>query len=173
MTRLPGSKRTLLAFILTWLLLAAAPAAADKLQGRVSWVYDGDTIKVAHVGKVRLLGIDVPEREASRRDRYFRRWHVPPATLRRIHARALQRAIELSYHKTVTLETDRETHDAYGRLLAYVTLPGGRMLNRVLLEEGYAVVYRRFDFRLKEDFLRAEQKARRAGMGLWGKDSDE
>ncbi|MEJ2700672.1 MAG: thermonuclease family protein, partial [Desulfuromonadales bacterium] len=64
---------------------------------------------------------------------------------------------------------DHDERDRYGRLLAYVVLPDGRMLNRLLLEKGYAAVYRRFDFRLKQDFLRAEADARRRQVGLWQK----
>ena len=58
----------------------------------------------------------------------------------------------------------------YGRLLAYVYLPDGRLLNRMLLEQGLAAVYRKFTFRMKTDFLTAEQQARQAGIGLWKKD---
>ncbi len=48
-----------------------------------------------------------------------------------------------------------------------VTLSDGRMLNRELLKEGLALVYRRFDFQLKDDFLRSEAAARGAERGLW------
>jgi micrococcal nuclease len=67
----------------------------------------------------------------------------------------------------VTLTFDHERHDRYGRTLAYVTLADGRLLNRLLLEEGHAIVYRRFDFRLKNDFLAAEERARGKGAGMW------
>lgn len=143
-----------------------ATANPDQL-GKVTWVYDGDTIEVAGSGKVRLLGIDVPERKASTRDRYFTRQGITPLTLRNIHAMARDLVIEQSYGQTVALTTERPARDAYGRLLAYVTLPDGRMLNRILLEQGCAVVYRRFNFSLKKEFLQAEAEARRNRRGMW------
>jgi len=49
-------------------LLLSLPAAADTLQGRVVRVVDGDTVvvltdKVQH--KIRLMGIDAPERKQA------------------------------------------------------------------------------------------------------------
>jgi len=155
---------SLLCLLFSAVLATAAPAQC----GRVTWVHDGDTIEVAGIGKVRLLGIDVPERKTSPRDRYFTRQGVTPSTLRNIHAMARDLVIELSYGQSISLTTEHPTHDAYGRLLAYVTLPDGRMLNRILLEKGCAVVYRRFDFSLKKDFLQAENEARRTKRGMWG-----
>lgn len=165
----PHGRRAVLLFgLLLWLLLAGS-AAAQQLHGRVTWVYDGDTVKVAGVGKVRLLGIDAPEHEDSPRDRYLMRQGVRRATLRRIAREALRFNIAALKGRTVLLQTDRDLRDRYGRLLAYLTLPDGRLLNRLLLEKGLAVVYRRFDFRLKRDFLRAEAQARHRHAGLWAK----
>jgi len=149
------------------LLLLVAPAWALDTQGKVTWVYDGDTLKVAGVGKVRLIGIDAPEHEDSSRDRFYRRWHIPPRTLREIAAAGLKFQIKTVKGKIVRLTFDREKHDKYDRTLAYVILPDGRMLNRVLLEKGYATVFRRYDFRLKGEFLEAEERARENRVGLW------
>jgi micrococcal nuclease len=158
------------AFIVVFLLLTvAAKAWAADLRGKVEWIYDGDTIKVAGVGKVRLLGIDSPESEAGGRDRFFVKVGGNGERLRRMAGEALRFNIREVKGKEVRLELDHEPRDAYGRLLAYVILPDGRLLNRVLLEKGYAVVYRRFDFRMKRDFLAAEEDARRRKIGLWAK----
>jgi len=163
--RFPG--RALLAAL--FLLALAAAAGADDLRGRVEWVYDGDTIRVAGVGKVRLIGIDTPEHEAGPRDRFFVKLGGNGSTLRRVAGEALRFNIEQTKGREVRLTTDRQRRDGYGRLLAYVALPDGRLLNRLLLEKGYAVVYRRFDFARKEDFLAAEAQAKRQGAGLWGR----
>lgn len=158
----------ILPVLLFCLFFTGSQALADtKLQGRVTWVYDGDTIYVAGVGKVRLLGIDVPEKEASPRDRYLCRRGVAPATLRRIHNHAHTFLLDHALGQNVFLSTEPPERDTYGRLLAYVILPDDNMLNRLLLERGLAVVYRRFDFSGKEDFLRAEKEARLAGRGVW------
>ncbi len=153
--------------LLLCILLLPTLSAAESLSGRVKWIYDGDTIEVAGIGTVRLLGIDAPEHEASQRDRYYQRWGIEPATLRRIHKEGKSYLIETLTGQTVMLETEQEQRDRYNRLLAYVYLPDGRLLNRLLLEKGYAVVYRRFDFALKSDFLTAEEPARCHKLGLW------
>ena len=82
-------------------LICPAPSASGrsapgrrKLRGRVHWIYDGDTLKVAGVGKVRLLGIDAPEHEDSPRDRYYLRQGIPRKRLRRIARKALRFNIE-------------------------------------------------------------------------------
>lgn len=151
------------------LLAVAAGAGAGELRGRAEWIYDGDTIRVAGVGKVRLLGIDTPEREASDKDRFFVKLGGNGKALRRIAGEALRFNIATVKGKEVRLTLDHEKRDAYGRLLAYVVLPDGRLLNRLLLEKGYAVVFRRYDFRLKEEFLAAEERARDMKVGLWAR----
>ena len=156
-------------FVLLVVLLLGTvlSVAAAEVRGRVSWIYDGDTVKVDGVGKVRLLGIDTPEKMASERDKSFRRVGVASRQLRRGAKRATDFLLRTAKGQVVTLTFDRDQKDHYGRTLAYVTLADGRMLNRELLREGWACVYRRFDFRLKDDFLRVEATARSAGRGLW------
>lgn len=152
-------------------LILTLPACAEEptppLQGTVIWVYDGDTLKIDPVGKVRLIGIDTPERENSQRDRYLIKQGISAARQREIYQLAKEFNIKQVKGKRVTLALDDSPRDRYGRLLAYVRLPDGRLLNRVLLEQGMAVVYRRFNFRMKEDFLSAEKQARQGKSGLW------
>lgn len=158
---------------LLWLILfvcgvnCTAAAAGPVLQGEVSWIYDGDTLKVDGFGKVRLIGIDSPEKNQSSRDNFYRRWDITPAQLRKTARQALDFCIVEAKGKTVILTVDRVPRDRHGRLLAYVHLPDGRLLNRLLLEQGLATVYRRFDFDLKEEFLETEQAARERQVGLW------
>ncbi|PKN12729.1 MAG: thermonuclease [Deltaproteobacteria bacterium HGW-Deltaproteobacteria-4] len=156
--------------IISLLLCSVLGAAAAEVRGRVSWIYDGDTIKVDGVGKVRLLGIDTPERKASERDKSFRRAGIAPKQLRRGAKQATDFLIRTAKGQVVTLTFDRERRDHYGRTLAYVTLTDGRLLNRELLREGLACVYRRFDFRMKDDFIRVEAAARAGGHGLWSQE---
>ncbi|SDM32531.1 micrococcal nuclease [Geoalkalibacter ferrihydriticus] len=156
--------------ILALLFGLALNACAGETQGRVSWIYDGDTIEVEGLGRVRLLGIDTPEGHDSERDLFYqRRFGIPPAHLRKIADEARRFNIRQVKGRVVTLRFEGERRDTYGRLRAYVTLPDGRNLNRLLVEEGLAAVYRRIDFSLKEDFLQSEEQARRRGNGLWSK----
>lgn len=160
----------LLFLLLFWV---AQPAAAGKLNGTVQWVYDGDTLLVEGVGKVRLLGIDTPETEESPRDRFYvERFQIAPRRLRRIAHQATSFQIEQVKGARVRLETDRQERDRYHRLLAYVYLPDGRLLNRLLLEKGLASVFRRYDFRLKKQFLATEAQARSERLGLWRANPD-
>ncbi|MBN2429168.1 MAG: thermonuclease family protein [Deltaproteobacteria bacterium] len=166
----PGTALARSFICLAIFLILAAPVRADQLSGTVTWIYDGDTIRVTNVGKVRLLGIDAPETEDSPRDAYYMRQRVSRKTLRKVAAQATDFNISHAKKKTVRLETAGEKQkDDYGRLLALVYLPDGRLLNRLLVENGLAAVYRRFDFNLKKDFLIAEKKARKRGKGLWKK----
>ena len=151
-------------------LLFCSTALAETRSGKVSWIYDGDTIKVDGIGKVRLIGIDSPEKNDSERDAYYlRQQQIKRKTLRQIARQAFSFNIQQVNNRRVTLEFDQERTDNYGRTLAYVILPDGRMLNRLLLEKGFASVYRRFDFRHKPEFLRIEKSARDQQLGLWHK----
>lgn len=155
-------------WMLLLLLLVALPAPAAELSGIVQWIYDGDTLQVAGVGRVRLLGIDTPEMEDSPRDRFYReRFRISRPQLRRIAHLAQKFNIAQVKGQRVRLETDQTERDQYDRLLAYVYLPDGHLLNRQLLEQGLAAVFRRYDFKRKREFLAAEDRARTAQLGLW------
>lgn len=159
--------RTTVALALLFFLWAV-PVYAATAAGRVSWIYDGDTLKVDGIGKVRLIGIDTPERKDSLRDSYYRkRYGVTSSQLRAISEKALAFNIKNVKGQLVSLEFDQERYDKFGRTLAYLYLPNGTLLNRLLIEQGLAFVYRRFDFRLKQDFLNAEKQAQRKRSGLW------
>lgn len=158
--------------LLLWLsvilvLPACAEEPAPSLQGVVTRIYDGDTLEIDPFGKVRLLGIDVPEREASNRDRYLADQGVSPASQRKAYQAAREFNLRQIKGRRVRLALDDPPRDRHGRLLAYVYLPDGRLLNRLLIEQGLAVVYRRFSFTMKEDFLAAEAQAARSKVGLW------
>jgi len=139
---------------------------AASLQGTVTWVYDGDTLEISDVGRVRLLGIDSPEWKEGPRDASYRKLGAL-SDLRSIHDQARQFNIGTAKGRLVTLEVEKEQRDRYNRLLAYVYLPDGRLLNQVLIERGLAIVYRRFAFGLKPEFLAAEEKARQQKVGVW------
>jgi Staphylococcal nuclease homologue len=98
---------------------AGSPTGSFKLHGGVVHVVDGDTIDVALDSgpriRVRLIGVDTPERGQC----FF--------------TRATNVTERLSAAKRVVLQGDatQATHDRYGRLLAYVWLPGGHDLGRL------------------------------------------
>jgi len=100
------------------------PAAVS---GVVVEVVDGDTIEVGGVGRVRIIGIDTPERGECGFES------------------ATQRLAELVLDERVALVGGSvDALDRYGRLLRYVDV-GGVDAGLVLLEEGWAVA--RYDSR--------------------------
>ena len=125
------------------------------LSGRVHWVVDGDTIIVDGVGTVRYLGIDTPE------------LHHPRKPLQR-YARDARRAnLRLVGGRDVSLVTDRERRDKYGRLLAYVYVDG-RMANAALVCEGMARTLPFWpNLRFATMFERMRADAERRRVGLW------
>lgn len=145
----------------------AAPPAT--LTGTVSWIYDADTFEVPPHGKVRLLGIDAPEKEASDRDEKFVRLGIARKRLRPGHGEGLTWCLRNVKGEQVTLTFDRERRDRHGRLLAYVSFPDGRLVNRLLLEQGLVIVYRRFDIARKNEFFAAEAEAKQRNLGLWAR----
>jgi micrococcal nuclease len=163
---LPVPAQRAVLFVLLGLTLLVSNAEADRY-GTVSWVYDGDTLQIKGLGKVRLLGIDTPEKETSARDAYWNRQGIDSKQLRRIARAALQFNLAQVKGKSIRLAFDEQQQDPYGRTLAYVFLPDGTLLNRMFIEKGYACVYRRFDFKRKKEFLRAEASAREQGVGVW------
>lgn len=87
---------------------------------------DGDTLELASGQRVRVHGIDTPERGEC---------HYQTAT---------QRMAELVVGREVTLTRDGDDADHYGRLLRYVDV-GGTDAGRMLIEEGLAIA--RYDSR--------------------------
>ncbi|WP_321390104.1 thermonuclease family protein [uncultured Desulfuromusa sp.] len=155
-------------FIFLFLLVTQSPAA--EVTGKVLWVYDGDTLKVENIGKVRLVGIDSPESEASTRDHFYRKkFNIEAQQLRRVARQAKKYLMATVKGQTVRLVFANTEKDKYNRFLAYVYLADGDMLNRILLEKGLASVFRRYNFQYKKEFLKIEKTARDKGLGLWEK----
>ena len=122
----------------------------------VTRVVDGDTLVVSTVGKVRLIGIDTPETVHPSKPVEWMGREASDATKR------------FALGKSVRLETDVQKRDRYGRLLAYVWLPDGSMLNEVLVKEGYANVSTYPpNVKYESRFLSAQRSARTHAKGLW------
>ena len=70
--------------------------------------------------------------------------------------------------QTVYLEYDVSTSDRYGRTLAYVYLSDGRMVEDILLEEGYArLMTIQPNSKYAEHFKMIESKAKKNEKGYW------
>jgi len=139
--------------------LAAAPLAHAYAQNPVQQevhcavrlVVDGDTFHCGDGRKVRLIGIDSPER----RQRPFGK-NAQQALLRM-----------LPTGSPVLLEHDVTLTDRYGRLLAYVWV-GPTLVNEAMVRDGWAVLYTvPPNVKYAERFRRAQHEARTRAAGLW------
>jgi micrococcal nuclease len=135
---------------------SAAPSGSFTVRGAVTYVVDGDTVDVrlesGKLERVRLVGIDAAERGTC------------------FSAQASERARQLALAKPVVLRGDatQATRDRYGRLLAYVWLPGGRDLGYQLVAGGFAKVFvSRNAFERLSAYRNAEAGARRGSLGRW------
>lgn len=76
---------------------------------------------------------------------------------------------ELVAGQTVYLETDRNESDRNGRLLRYVYLADGRMVNEILVREGLAqVMPTGGDVKYEAELRMAQADAMIQGQGSWG-----
>jgi endonuclease YncB( thermonuclease family) len=119
-------------------------------------VIDGDTIDVATIGRVRLLGIDAPE---------LGRGFETSAPFGR---EARDRLTSLLLHRWVRLEQDGPALDIYKRHLAYVHTEDGQFVNALLVREGLARVSARLPLTRIQELQRAEREAQSARRGMWG-----
>jgi micrococcal nuclease len=150
--------------------LVPALAAVAALQGSrtptrsdpvlVTAVFDGATINIAAVGRVRLLGIEAPKRG-----------HALDATAP--FARdAKTRLTALVLHRWIRLEWDGPPTDNYNRHRAYVLTEDGQFINAILLREGLARFSAGPSVSRLDELRRAEAEAQSFRRGLWGPTSD-
>ncbi len=108
-------------------------------------IIDGDTLWVYYGGqreKVRLIGIDTPESKVNtkaKRDAEKTGQDIEIITAMGKRATKYVSSLVKPGHK-VTIEFDVEQRDRYGRLLGYVYLSNGKMLNEEIVKAGYANV---------------------------------
>jgi micrococcal nuclease len=131
--------------------VSSASVARQEPDCVLRQVVDGDTFNCHDGRKVRLTGIDSPEREQrpyGEQSRQALLRLAPPGTRLR-------------------LEGDVAPRDRYGRVLAYVWA-GSTLINEALVQSGWAVLYTvppnvKYAKRLE----RAQQEARAHRAGLW------
>lgn len=130
-------------------------------------VVDGDTIDVDVDGvrtRIRLIGIDTPE--SVHPDESL---NVPEGK----EAAGITKELIEQYGGYVYLEMgEGDSKDNYSRTLAYVYVTDGKyiiMLNRLLIEQGYArVMTVDPNTRYAGDFENLEKKAKKEKTGFWG-----
>jgi micrococcal nuclease len=136
----------------------------------VDEVFDGDTIRVRAAASIlapdgrplsgqhiRLLGVDAPEIAHG----------TEPADC--WGPEAAEYARELVGGTFIRLDYDEANgvRDQFGRLLAYVILEDGRVMNETLVRDGQARSFRRFQHRELIRYNALETEAKDERLGLW------
>jgi micrococcal nuclease len=123
---------------------------------------DGDTIAVNMNGTVetiRFIGVDTPET------------HKPDTPVQCFGPEAAAHTKNvISKFGKVRLQADPldTNRDVYGRLLRYVYLPDGTLLDEQIIKDGYGFAYLSFPFSKKDQFATDQKTAQTAKLGLWG-----
>lgn len=128
-------------------------------------VIDGDTVQLDGNEKVRLIGVDTPEKYTSDK---LHRDSRESGQDEKMGEKASAFTKTLCLGKKVTLEFDREKVDRYGRILAYLRLEDSRVVNEEIIRQGYGHAYVKYVFKFMEKYRNLEKEAREAGRGLWG-----
>ena len=143
----PGSSSVVTIAILTF-LLADACAAAD-IMGQAT-VIDGDTIEI-HGQRIRLFGIDAPESRQTCEDDG------------REYRCGKDAAFALADHiGRQTVKCEDHGRDRYDRMIA-ICYSGSQDLSAWLVEQGWALAYRRYSVA----YVGNERAAESAGRGMW------
>jgi len=138
----------------------------DKYNGKsfiVVKVVDGDTLDIdipdgnySHT-RIRLLGIDTPETDKSPGGE---KYYGPQAS-------QFTKDTVLGKRIIVIMNKDSKPRDKYDRLLAYIKLADGRILNEELVSNGFAYADTRFPHSYYEKYIQLEKQAKETKAGLW------
>jgi endonuclease YncB( thermonuclease family) len=120
---------------------------SEEIIGKVVGISDGDTIKLVSNNKqikVRLFGIDAPERDQE------------------FGTKSKEFLSSLVFKKEIKLIT--KSKDQYGRTLGTIYLDD-KNINLEMVKNGYAWVYRKFN--KDSEFMNSEAEAKEKKLGLW------
>lgn len=140
--------------ICTLTLLAALPSQAPASPVHISGtpgIVDGDTLRVGGT-RIRLTGIDAPEKEQSCTRTDGSRWMCGQEAAKQLQAFIAGRTVDC-----VGSEKDR-----YQRLLAARSV-AGIDIGSWMVSHGWAVAYRRYS----DAYVGDEDTARKGKLGIW------
>jgi micrococcal nuclease len=168
------------AFIFSIILLFPALTAArsispDRGPDTVVQIVDGDTLTIQHNGraqKIRLIGIDAPESRINNKTKKdAARGNEDLDTITKMGKEATRFVKKIvKPGDPISIEFDKQTRDKYGRLLGYVYLSNGKMLNEEIVKAGYAnLMTYPPNVKYQDRFLKAYREARENSRGLWAK----
>lgn len=153
-------RKILFSSLIVPLIALGSPAIAlsQTLDAEVISVGDGDTIRASVAGEsvtVRLACIDTPE------------------TAQTPWGKEASDRLKQLLQRDDRIELRVETTDRYGRTVAEI-FEDGKSVNLQMVEEGQAVVYRRYLSGCAETsdrYLEAEAEAREQKLGFWNQDA--
>jgi micrococcal nuclease len=128
---------------------------------RVTDFADGDTVTIDMNGKkekLRFIGVDTPET------------HDPRKAVQCFGKAASDFTKQLIGSNSIRLEADPQNtnRDRYNRLLRYVYLPDGTLVNAEIIKQGFGFAYLSFPFTKSDEFKKYQDEARAQNRGLWG-----
>ncbi len=155
-------KKTGLFLYMLFLFFIVMARTSVAQEVKVRWVNDGDTIVLADGRHVRYIGINTPEIEHEHQK-------AEPYGYQ-----AKKYNEKLVFSKTVRLQFDKERHDRFGRLLAYVFLPDGTFINKEMIAQGYAYLLpQKPNIKYAEILLQTQREAMSAQKGMWREMAEE
>jgi micrococcal nuclease len=159
-------------FLFVIFLSLVLPLHAHE-QATILRVVDGDTLRILYKAddiKIRLIGIDCPESSPNQRaKKESERTGQDLEAINSMGKRATEFVMTLvKPGDKVTIEFDVEKKDKYKRLLGYVYLSNGKMLNEEIVKAGYAnLLTYPLNVKYQDRFLKAYREARENKRGLW------
>ena len=139
-------------------LAVICPADHASERADVTYVYDGDTLKLKDGRRVRLIGINTPEPGHKGQA-------VQP--LAQAARTSLKDLLDNSNRKLL-LQYGKQRHDHYGRVLAHAFLENGENIAAQLLRQGLATALVVPPNTWGQDCYQGlEHSARAARLGLW------
>ena len=128
----------------------------DEREVVISKVYDGDTFTTSTGEKLRLIGVDTPEKGES----------LDPAATKLVK--------NLILDKKVTIKVCPEKRDRYGRTLAQVFTADGISVGRELISAGLAREYipSKCGIELEDEYLALQKIAEDSKVGIWAGESE-
>ena len=136
-------------------------------------VIDGDTLKIKYQSSeenIRLIGIDTPESKINKKAKKdSKRSGQDIKTIIALGDKAANFTRSLvKPGNTIKVEFDVQQRDRYGRILGYIYLNNGKMLNEEIIKAGYAnIMTVPPNVKHQEVFLIAYREASNNRKGLW------
>ena len=141
--------KRLLLLLLFAFSLAPSVVYAQKFTVKVVGISDGDTFTAINRDnlqlKIRVYGIDAPERGQD------------------FGERAKQALSDYVFGQEVTIDVQKT--DGWGRYISYVYTSDGRDVSLLMLKDGMAWHFKKYDS--TKEYAEAEEQAKRKKAGLW------